>query len=285
MKITYGIIVIDGMPFIKHQLNLIYENAHQIIICEGGDDKWNEINNYRRSKDGTIEFIKSYPDPKNKIKLIIKNWSNKNEMCHEYSKQATGDIIWHIDVDEFVDPASISTIKELLINHSVVSIPNLVFWGDTSTITEVKNGNSWNKYWFNFERIFKRDPRYYINHIPDRGYYNPKNGAILQGVMAPQNILFEKNIFTYHFSYVLPENVKMKLKYYNHRTPGCIKTNWYEKTFCNFKKLKQEWINTDYDVQPIDESKYSSFVERIRPLGFELPNFLKPLKTDLDKLI
>jgi hypothetical protein len=281
MKITYGMIVIDGMPFIKHQLKTIYPHAHQIIICEGGDNKWNEINKYRTSKDGTIEFIKNYPDPQNKIKLIQKQWSNKNEMCFEYSKYATGDIIWHIDIDEFVDPQHIPTIKKLLEKYSIISIPNLVFWGDTETIIEAKQGNKWNRYWFNFERIFKRHPKYYINHIPDRGYYDPKTKRVLPGIIAPQKELFEKGIYTYHFSYILPESVKNKLKYYNHRTPGCILNNWYENIFQKFAQNKQKWTKEDFNIQPINPAKYSSFPERIRPLNIKLPQFLQELKKEL----
>jgi len=284
MKITYGMIVIDGMPFIKHQLNLIYDNAHQIIICEGGDNKWNEINGYRTSKDGTLEFIKSYPDPKNKIKLIKKEWNNKNEMCFEYCKHATGDIIWHIDIDEFVDPESIPKLLPLFKMYNTISIPNFIFWGDCETIVEAHGQNGWKRNWFAFERIFKRNPKFYINHIPDRGYYDPKTEIVYPGKIAPQHHLIKNGIYTYHFSYVLPESVKMKLKYYNHRTPGCIKDDWFKNVFSKFKQNKEKWIKNDFDVQPINPDKYSSFPERLRPLGHKLPDFLSGLKKDLEQL-
>lgn len=284
MNITYGMIVVDGMPFIKHQLNLIYPHAHQIIICEGGDNTWNKINGYRKSQDGTIDFIKSFPDPKNKIKLIQKEWNNKNEMCHEYSKHATGDIIWHIDIDEFVDPAHIPFIEKQFDNKGVqiLSIPNYILWGDTNTVVEVKNKNGWRRDWFNFERIFRRSPGRYIHHIPERGYYDPKSKRVLPAPTAGPKVFKDANIFTYHFSYILDSAVRMKIKYYNTRIPGCIKNNWYENIFCQFKENKEKWINSEFDVQPLSKSAAGYVKQRIKPLGHDLPPFLNDLIKDLE---
>lgn len=283
MKITYGIIVVDGMPFIKHQLKLLYQNAHQIIICEGGDDTWNKINGYRRSKDDTVEVIKSFPDPNGKIKLIQKNWKNKNEMCHEYSKHATGDIIWHIDVDEFVDPKHIPFIKQQYSNRQtqILSLPNFIFWGDTNTIVEANYGKEWITNWFAYERIFRRSPGKYIHHIPERGYYEPKTGRVLPAPTVGPNVFKNAGIFTYHFSYVLDSAVRDKIKYYNYRIPGCIKKDWYENVFCKFKDNKSKWINEDFNVQPLDGAKHPTFNERLRQLSHDLPDFLKELTKDL----
>jgi len=283
MKITYGMIVVDGMPFIKHQLKLIYDYAHEIIICEGGDNTWNKINGYRKSTDGTIEFIKSFSDPLNKIKLIQKNWNNKNEMCHEYSKKATGDIIWHIDIDEFVDPKHIPFIKKQFNNkrNQILSIPNFIIWGDTDTIVEIKNKNSWITNWFSFERIFRRCPGKYIHHIPERGYYDPKSNRVLPAPTVGPQIFKSAGIFTYHFSYVLPQSVKTKLKYYNNRIPGCIKKDWYENIFSKFKENKNEWIKNDFNVQPLSDNSAGYCKQRLRPLDHKLPEFLAELEKEL----
>jgi len=283
MKITYGVIVVDGMPFIKHQLKLIYPHAHQIIICEGGDNTWNKINGYRRSQDGTIDFIKSYSDPHNKIKLIQRDWNNKNEMCHEYSRHATGDIIWHIDIDEFVDPAHIPFIKKQFSNrhNQILSIPNYVFWGDTDTIIEAHGANGWKRDWFTFERIFRRSPGKYIHHIPQRGYYDPKTKRVLPAPTVQPDIFKAAGIYTYHFSYVLDRSVKMKMKYYNHRIPGCIRKDWYEEVFSKFKDHKERWIEEDFNVQPLSSNAAGYFKQRLKPLGHALPNFLNDLKKDL----
>lgn len=283
MKITYGIIVVDGMPFIKHQLKLIYKHAHQIIICEGGDKTWNKINGYIRSQDGTIEFIKSFPDPDKKIKLIQKDWNNKNEMCHEYSKYATGDIIWHVDVDEFVDPKHIPFIKKQYENRKtqILSIPNYVFWGDTNTIIEAHSANGWKDNWFCFERVFRRSPGKYIHHIPERGYYDPKTKNVLSAPTVNQQVFKNAGIFTYHFSYVLDHTVRMKMKYYNYRIPGCIKKNWYEDVFCKFKENKEKWIREDFNIQPLSQDAAGCFRERLSPLNHKLPSFLDELVKDL----
>jgi len=283
MKITYGMIVVDGMPFIKHQLKLIYPHAHQIIICEGGDNTWNKINGYRRSQDGTIECIKNFPDPNNKIKLMQKDWNNKNEMCHLYSKHATGDIVWHIDIDEFVDPAHIPFIKKQFNNRTtqILSIPNYIFWGDTDTIVEARSSKGWERNWFKFERIFRRVPGKYIHHIPERGYYDPKTKSVLPAPTAGPEIFKNNNVFTYHFSYVHKNSVSSKIKYYNHRIPGCITQNWFENVFCKFKQNKKKWIDNEFNVQPLSTNAAGHVKQRIKPLGHKLPTFLKELAEDL----
>lgn len=285
MRITYGIIVMNGMPFIKHQLKLIYDKAFQIIICEGGDNTWNKLHGYRRSNDGTIEFIKKFPDPLHKIRLIQKDWNNKNEMCHEYSKYAKGDIIWHVDVDEFVDPDKIPTIVNIFKNHRYchkAAIPNFVFWGDTKTIVEAHIDGKWDKNWFAYERIFRKLPNTYIHHIPDRGYYCLKTKRIISGTQIPIKIFKDLGIYTYHYSYVLPSNVKDKIQYYNIRSPNCIKKDWLDKVFNQFKLKRDEWINTGFNVQPIDGNVYSSFDERLQNFT-QTPSFLKELEKDLLK--
>ena len=240
MKLSYGIITVDGMPFIRHQLKQIYPHAHQIIICEGGDLSWEKIHGYRHSQDGTIDIIKHFPDPDKKILLIQKDWQDKNEMCYEYSRHITGDILWHIDVDEFVDPAHIPFIKSFFKEepaYDTIALPQLVFWGDTETIMGAKHNPSedWSWIWPDIERIFRVKKGQYIQHIPVRGYYNPQTGAVTPCKIYPADRFLKNKIYSYHFSYVLPSSVRTKMKYYNSRLPDSIKKDWFSMSISGIR--------------------------------------------------
>ena len=67
MKISYVMNVLNGEPFIKYQIDSIYKFADEIIIVEGAYRKFAHATNNGRSKDSTLETIRSYPDSKKKL--------------------------------------------------------------------------------------------------------------------------------------------------------------------------------------------------------------------------
>jgi len=288
VKISFGIIVVDGMPFIRHQLELLYPHAHQIIICEGGDDIWKKLHGHRNSQDETIDFIQSFPDPENKIEFIQKKWRDKNHMCHEYSKRVTGDIVWHIDVDEFVDPAHIPYLISLFKKfpeYDAMAIPQIVFWGDAHTVIGAQNGTpkKWSWKWFHIDRIYRYKNGMYVHHIPQRGYYDPISKQVVQGRPFPPRFFIDRGIYTYHFSYVFPQSVLIKMKYYNERLPNCIKDGWFDNVFMKFKENREKWIASHFDVQPINPETKQNYPYRIKPLDNPLPRCLKGLEEDIQK--
>ena len=285
MKISFGIIVIDGMPFIRHQLSLIYPFAHEIFICEGGDDEWENLHGYRRSVDDTLNVIRHFPDPEGKICLIQKKWKDKNHMCHEYSQRATGNIIWHVDADEFIDPDHIPYMMELFEKYpeyDAMAPPQIVFWGDTKTIVGAKVDNG--GYVFEMpgiDRIYRHKKGLYIHHLPQRGYFDPDREKIVPGHLFPEKLLTCRGVYNFHFSYVLPKSVRNKMKYYNRRVPGSVKKGWYRDVFMKFSQKREEWILTRYDVQPIDPETGENFPLCLKPLDKKLPACLKDLEKDI----
>jgi hypothetical protein len=288
MKISFGIIVVDGMPFMKHQLRLIYPHAHEIIICEGGDDTWEGRLGYRHSQDGTVDFIKSFPDPDKKITLIQTAWKDKNHMCHEYSRWASGEIVWHIDVDEFVDPAHFPYLISLFERHGeydAMAIPQIVFWGDTETIigAQFGPGPEWSWEWPGVDRIYRTRPGTCIHHIPERGYYDPIKEQVTPVRHFPGEVLGDEGIYTYHFSYVLPRSVEAKMKYYNERVQNCIDDDWYRNVFMRFRENREHWIDSHFDVQPVNHETKQNYPWRINPLHRPLPGCLKELEEDISR--
>jgi len=61
MKISYVIIVLNGMPYLEAALKSIYKSAHEIIIIEGAVINCQfAANEAGSSWDGTVECAKSF---------------------------------------------------------------------------------------------------------------------------------------------------------------------------------------------------------------------------------
>ena len=83
MKITYGIIVLNGDFLLKQVLESIYDSAHAIRIAEGSVSYWNK-QGVINSTDDTIKIIKDFPDKENKIRLVQGTWNEKKEQCEAW---------------------------------------------------------------------------------------------------------------------------------------------------------------------------------------------------------
>ncbi len=115
VKITYGMNVINCERIITHQLNSIYSHADEIIIIEGAYKKFEKFAPKATSTDMTVEKIKAYPDPKNKIRLYTNNifFEDRAEMCSKIVEHAKCDILFQVDVDEFYHDDTHKFIRKL----------------------------------------------------------------------------------------------------------------------------------------------------------------------------
>jgi hypothetical protein len=97
----------------------------------------------------------------------------------------------------------------------------------------------------------------------------------------PGEALGDKGIYTYHFSYVLPKAVEAKMKYYNERVQNCIDDDWYRNVFMRFRENREHWIDSHFDVQPVNHDTKENYPWRIKPLHRPLPACLKALEEDI----
>ena len=128
MKISTGTIVLNAASILpkgmlEAQLKHLYSFSDEIFITEGatkaadhywdGDTSWLTMDGH--STDETLNIIKCFPDPENKITVIQKKgfWNGKTEMCNEWSKRARGDYLWQIDSDEFYHEKDLKIIKKI----------------------------------------------------------------------------------------------------------------------------------------------------------------------------
>ncbi|MCA0341569.1 MAG: glycosyltransferase family 2 protein [Proteobacteria bacterium] len=104
-KITFGIMVLNGEPFVPYTLRSLYPFAHEIIVVEGAAPAAAAIATADgHSADGTLADLhrfKTAEDPEGKLTIITAEdegypngfWpGEKHEQSRAYAKRATGNI-------------------------------------------------------------------------------------------------------------------------------------------------------------------------------------------------
>lgn len=231
-KITFGIIVLNGEPFVRYCLRSVYPFAHEIIVVEGGhEDAKSVCTSDGHSLDGTLKTLyqfKEEEDPENKLIIITRDgfWPHKDELgrsrtpqSRAYAERATGDYLWQIDIDEFYkEEDMLSIIRMLNKNPSItaVSFKQKSFLGGIDYLSEsyalLRNKGGWN-------RIFKWGPGYtYITHEPPT--VSDGNGVDLHKKnWISGERMRRKNIYMYHYSLLFPWQVEQKVKLYKEEKP------------------------------------------------------------------
>jgi len=246
--VTFGIIVLNGEPFLRYNLRALYPFAHQIIVVEGAAPAAAAIATPEgHSTDGTLETLRDFQaneDPNDKLVVVTAEdeghpdgfWpGEKDEMSQAYAHRATGDWLWQVDADEFYQPYDIEWIcQELLSDPGVhaVSFRQIQFWGGL---------NSWVDGWFlryhlpEIHRIFRWGPGHrYTSHRPPTVV--DANGVDLRRIgHVSARKLARRGVFLYHYSLVLPRQVAQKSAYYSQADWGSFgqmrewASNQYEK--------------------------------------------------------
>lgn len=251
MRITAGMIVHNGEPFVGYALRAIYDFIDEIIVVEGAVEKAVfAANPDGSSTDGTVETLRSFPDPDNKITLIQGKWQKKLDQSQAWFDRATGDYVWIVDSDEMYLPHDIVEVKQMLEHDpeiTVVSFYHRTFWHNlhTELVGPPWEGNRDVVY----ERIFKRGPGYrYIKHRHPT-VVDADGVSLVDKKLVRANEMRRRGIFIYHYSYVDADQVWRKMQY--HRARGSTNAaipGWYEKVY-------MAWLDDPAGV----ELKYGTF--------------------------
>lgn len=259
-KITFGIIVLNGEPFIRYCLKSLYPYAHEIIVVEGGHEDAHAVcTPDGHSVDGTLETLyrfKNEEDPENKLTVVTRQgfWPKKDEMgrnrtpqSRAYAEIATGDYLWQIDSDEFYKGEDLISIMEMLKENpdiTAVTFPTYTFWGDinyTADSWALRRGAK------DYHRLFKWAPNYkYLTHEPPTVV--DENGIDLRTKhWVNARILQKRGIYMYHYSLLFPWQVEQKTKVYANEDPdgygGIVK--WAENNY--FKIGNPYRVHNIYD--------------------------------------
>lgn len=230
MKISFGMIVFNGDYVLKENLETIYPFAHEIVISEG-PVKHYQKQGFTKSTDDTIDIIKSFPDPENKIRLIHGPWPNKNAMCDAFLKPMTGDYIWHIDSDELYRPADMVKVIDYLEKNQQtcysMSFKLYSFYGG------FKRQISGFEETFEVHRIKKIIPgkSRWVTHRPPTMIWPPTGKKCKEMGHVDHNTTDKWGVRIFHYSFVFPTQVKAKTVYYYNRDPRGIVPNYWDSLF------------------------------------------------------
>ena len=243
-KISFGIIVFNGQPFVKYCLRSLYPFAHQIIVVEGACKSASSMASATgHSTDGTVEelqLFKQEEDPDNKVQLVIRDgfWNEKDEQSQQYALLATGEYLWQVDIDEFYKPEDINAILTMLQNDPEIagaSFQQITFWGGFNYIADswyLRSGAG------TYHRLFRWGAGYrYITHRPPT-VVDPDGRNLRESKWIKAKSLADRNIFLYHYSLIFPKQVQEKCEYHGHREPERYTQGpaWANEVFLQLKR-------------------------------------------------
>ncbi len=253
-KFSFVMIVLNGMPFIEYSLKSVYDFAHEIIIIEGAvENCMFAANPDGSSTDGTVEFIQSFPDPQNKIRLIQGRWPEKCEMQNEALKYVTGDYIWLIDSDEVYKREHLEKIKEIIKKEPSITQVNFIpdnFWKGLEYIFV---SPAFYKQWCHYRRLFKYVPgALFTSHRPPTMLWPDSDKTTEQMHLLDGTQTKQMGIIFYHYSYVLDKQVKQKIELYCRYGWGknwnIDLLEWYKECFLKWMPANRQEIDSKYPI-------------------------------------
>lgn len=252
IKVSFGIIVVNGEPWIEIVLKGLYKHAHSICIAEGATLNWQRGNNFKtpRSTDNTLSIIKDFPDPENKIRFVSSPefYAEKLEQCNAWLDLVPKDTdyIWEVDTDEFYHDKDIELIKKMLKtnNYTYVEFLTLNFFKGTDYIAQ--GGIGW-AYDTPFPRIFKyHNNCKWSNHRPPT--ILDENGRDLKTIKP---LLAKDNpVKIYHYSYVTDKQVEEKMQYYTKAFGRDYINQWYIPFYKNWNNENRLELESRYSAHP-----------------------------------
>ena len=241
MRITAGMIVLNGEPFIECSLRAMYEFADEIIVVEGAvENAMVAANPDGSSTDRTVEIVRNLPDPDGKITLIQGRWKDKLEQSNAYMERATGDYVWQVDSDEMYLPDDLAAVRRMLEDDPQITMVTFYcrpFWHNLHTQLV---GPPWETI---YHRIFKRVPgAHFTTHRPPTVV--GEDGTNLAEIrLVRANETRRRGIFMFHYSFVDAGQVKRKIAYYRRLGLTCAgPPDWYDRVYMG-------WLDDPADVE------------------------------------
>lgn len=245
-RITFGLIVLNGRPFLEYNLRALYPFAHEIIVVEGAVRAASSLaRSDGHSSDGTWEMLSAFQkeeDPEKKLILISAGdekhtdgfWPEKDEMSQAYARRVSGDWLWQVDADEFYRAKDLGAVIDLLERRpeiTAVSFPYREFWGGFDYYLR----GQWHDYEYPaVHRLFRWESGYrYAAHRPPTVV--DEQGRNLRDLnWMDHKQMRARGIWLYHYSYVLPKQAQQKVGYYSH-------VDWTEAFRGNARWLEEKY--------------------------------------------
>lgn len=214
-SITAGIIVYNGEDYIAESIKSIYFKVSKIVIVEGAVRGYASKSD---STDKTIEILRNFPDPMNKIEIVRKKgfWKDKIQMQNEIAKRVDTDFYLKLDHDEiWTDELLAKSMNEFLFDPElmILKVPFTHFWLSMSRIAK-DSGGKWTacqpRLW-RWKEGFRHEKSF--NYFQD----SKTDFRKVQSPFFKEKVL-EDNFGIFHFGYVKPKDqLLQKIKYYKNR--------------------------------------------------------------------
>jgi hypothetical protein len=273
-RITFGIIVLNGEPFLRYNLRTLYPYAHQIVIAEGASPRaTHAATPDGHSLDHTLETIRRFQaeeDPEGKVLLVTAEdeghpngfWpGEKDEQSQAYAKRATGDWLWQIDIDEFYHPADIERVRAYLAAHpdtTCLTFRAHHFWGGFDYTVDgglYRHPRHQGELWGVYRRLLKWGPGYqYITHRPP----SVADATGRDITRRRMRCISDQGVMMYHYVMLFPEQFTRKGAYYE-KQPWAWERNRLEKN-----KAVLEEVNLANGLRIMDHHGTRNWLSRFR---------------------
>lgn len=289
VRITFGMIVLNGEPFVHYNLRSLYPWAHQIIVVEGACQTAKDVATPDgHSIDGTLQSIQRFQaeeDPVKKVLLVSARdegfedgfWPEKTEMCQAFAKRATGNCLWQIDSDEFYREENMSMILSFLSKGiGWVSFPQHSFWGGIDY-----TNNSYALAEFDLRgagaRLFAWGKGYqYVKHRPPTVVDEQGRDVRLQGALTCRQMK-KLGIYRFHYCLLFPSQVFSKVTYYSVTSQEKIEQGG------GFQQEIISWHETNFKLitRPFHMHNMPSFLSWIHPFRGVHPAQVVKMMSDI----
>lgn len=271
--VTFGVIVLNGMPFVPYHLRALYPFAHQIVVVEGAAPgaRGNAAAD-GHSRDGTLAELRRFTreeDPEDKVTVVTAEdeghpdgfWpGEKDEQSRAYARRATGEYLWQVDIDEFYRPEDMRRVLDVLAAHpgiQAVTFRTLTFWGAPDCLTDgwfLRRGAA------DYHRLFKWGEGYtYATHRPPT-VLDPRGRDARAAGWLDARETTRLGVVMYHYSLLFPFQAVEKVEYYSNWGvdddwyPGDAARRWLEESYLSLRR--------PYRVHNV--WRYPSWLERFR---------------------
>jgi len=262
-RFSFVMIVLNGMPFIQYSLKSIYDFAHEIIIVEGAVEKCMfAANPDGSSKDGTVEFLRQFPDPARKIRLIQGRWPEKCEMQNEALRYVTGDYVWLIDSDEVYKREHLEKIKEILLQDPSITQVNFIFDNFWKGLSYLFVSEKFFEPACHCRRVFRYKPgAVFTSHRPPTLQWPGSTQTTEQMRLLDGHTTRRMGIIPFHYSYVTKEQVRQKIELYRRYGWGQMWNlnleDWYEQCFLKWTPANRREIESRWPVWTGDPNSHT----------------------------
>jgi len=276
-KITFGMIVLNGEPYLEYNLRALYPFAHEIIVVEGA--YWAAKAHATadgHSTDNTLEVLQRFQaeqDPRDVVKVITRDgfWDDLTAQSQAYAEQATGDYLWQVDVDEFYPPKTMQGVVDLLADDpsiTMMTFKAVNFMYDIAY--RVVSGRDFQRDYIEYRRLFKFGPGYqYVSHEPPT--VHDADGRDVETVNAlDKNATARRGWLMHHYWALFESKVRMKAEAY-------AKRDW-EGVSEAMPSWLANWQNLSNPFRLQSDYRYAAWLERFG--GVHPPEILR-LRNDL----